>query len=223
MSINYNPKIVTDGLVLYLDAANPKSYPGTGTNVYDLVNYASNITFYNTPVITETSFDFTTLDTDGLSIASTDYEGLTDFTMECLFKLNGTHLHYDGSLMSSGNWNSSHWSFSVNQNNTAVVTRNPSITHSYSFTTGLWYSGVYRRSGTTINFFINNVKSSDYSSSNNIPLTSDATNTSIGRETYASGYFNLNGKISIAKIYNRSLTDLEVSQNFNTIRKRFGI
>lgn len=32
MAVNYAPRIVTDGLVLCLDAANPKSYPGTGYN-----------------------------------------------------------------------------------------------------------------------------------------------------------------------------------------------
>jgi hypothetical protein len=31
MSIFAGPKIVEDGLVLYLDAANEKSYPGNGT------------------------------------------------------------------------------------------------------------------------------------------------------------------------------------------------
>jgi len=30
MGINYNPRTVTDGLVLHLDAANVKSYPGSG-------------------------------------------------------------------------------------------------------------------------------------------------------------------------------------------------
>lgn len=37
MSFHHSPRIVTDGLVLYLDAANPKSYPGSGT---DWVNIA---------------------------------------------------------------------------------------------------------------------------------------------------------------------------------------
>jgi hypothetical protein len=31
MAISYNPRIVTDGLVLALDAGNPKSYPGSYT------------------------------------------------------------------------------------------------------------------------------------------------------------------------------------------------
>jgi hypothetical protein len=36
MSIAYNTSIIRDGLVLYLDAANPKSYPTTGTTWFDL-------------------------------------------------------------------------------------------------------------------------------------------------------------------------------------------
>jgi hypothetical protein len=36
MSIAYNTSIIRDGLVLYLDAANPKSYPTTGTSWFDL-------------------------------------------------------------------------------------------------------------------------------------------------------------------------------------------
>ena len=36
MAFNYSPKIVTDGLVFYLDAANTKSYIGSGTTWTDL-------------------------------------------------------------------------------------------------------------------------------------------------------------------------------------------
>ena len=43
----YGPNIVTDGLVLYLDAANPKSYPGTGTTWYDLSGNNNHFTLYN--------------------------------------------------------------------------------------------------------------------------------------------------------------------------------
>jgi hypothetical protein len=37
MAVQYNPGIVTDGLVLYLDAANRKSYSGTGTTWRNLI------------------------------------------------------------------------------------------------------------------------------------------------------------------------------------------
>jgi hypothetical protein len=36
MTINYNPSIVSSGLVFYVDAANPRSYSGTGTTWKDL-------------------------------------------------------------------------------------------------------------------------------------------------------------------------------------------
>ena len=42
MGFHRGPKIVTDGLVLYLDAANPKSYPGTGTIWNDLSGNGNN-------------------------------------------------------------------------------------------------------------------------------------------------------------------------------------
>jgi len=37
MSIAYNSNLVTTGLVMCLDAANPRSYPGTGTTIYDVI------------------------------------------------------------------------------------------------------------------------------------------------------------------------------------------
>lgn len=36
MATLYSPKIVTDGLVMYLDAANPRSYPRSGTAWNDI-------------------------------------------------------------------------------------------------------------------------------------------------------------------------------------------
>jgi hypothetical protein len=38
---DYGPRIVTDGLILCLDASNPKSYPGSGTTWYDITGRAN--------------------------------------------------------------------------------------------------------------------------------------------------------------------------------------
>jgi len=45
----YGPKIVTSGLVLCLDAANKRSYPGTGTTWTDLSGNSNNGTLINGP------------------------------------------------------------------------------------------------------------------------------------------------------------------------------
>jgi hypothetical protein len=49
MSFNYSPKIVTDGLVLYLDAANTKSYVSGSTVWNDLSRSGYNGTLTNGP------------------------------------------------------------------------------------------------------------------------------------------------------------------------------
>lgn len=49
MGINHQGPIVTDGLVLCLDAANPKSYPGSGTAWMDLSGNGNNGTLTNGP------------------------------------------------------------------------------------------------------------------------------------------------------------------------------
>jgi len=49
MGIAYNSSIVTSGLVLALDAANTKSYPGSGTTWTDLSGNGNNGTLQNSP------------------------------------------------------------------------------------------------------------------------------------------------------------------------------
>ncbi len=47
MGTSYNPRIVTDGLVFCVDAANKRSYPGAGTTWTDLTANKNNGTFTN--------------------------------------------------------------------------------------------------------------------------------------------------------------------------------
>ena len=47
MSLAHSPRIITDGLVLCLDAGNTKSYPGSGTTWTDLSGQGNNGTLVN--------------------------------------------------------------------------------------------------------------------------------------------------------------------------------
>ena len=58
MGIAYNPRIVTDGLVLCLDAGNSKSYPGSGTTWTDLSGNARNFTWVSSPSYTSGSIPY---------------------------------------------------------------------------------------------------------------------------------------------------------------------
>lgn len=62
MAIGYNPSIVTSNLILYLDAGNPRSYPGTGTNWYDASGEDNNGTVANGPIYTTGTSGYFTFD-----------------------------------------------------------------------------------------------------------------------------------------------------------------
>ena len=49
MSTRYNARIVSDKLMLHLDAANPKSYIGSGTSWVDISGKGNNGTLTNGP------------------------------------------------------------------------------------------------------------------------------------------------------------------------------
>ena len=79
MGFSRGPKIVTDGLVLCLDAANKKSYPGSGTTWTDLSGQGNNGTLANMS---------TTLDSgNGGSLV---FDGVNDFVGTSYNLVNGT-------------------------------------------------------------------------------------------------------------------------------------
>ena len=49
MSVQSGPNGIESGLVLYLDAANVKSYPGSGTSWFDLSGQNNTGTLINNP------------------------------------------------------------------------------------------------------------------------------------------------------------------------------
>ncbi len=55
MSYQNGPRIITDGLVLCLDAANSKSYPRSGSVAYDLAN-SNTITLENSPIFDNNNY-----------------------------------------------------------------------------------------------------------------------------------------------------------------------
>ena len=89
MSLNHSPSIVTDGLVLCLDAANKRSYTGTGTTWSDLTSNNFDGTLVNGPTfvldgyISYFQFDGTD-DRADFSYLQPAYQTTTDFTW-CLW------------------------------------------------------------------------------------------------------------------------------------------
>lgn len=155
---------------------------------------------------------------DGVNIANENFTSLTDYTMSAWINIKGTHKHYTGVIISSGNWNGNHWAFGISQNNAQVQFKKPDGTtwyaKAYSFSLNRWYKVDAVRSGINLYYYVNgqSIGTSTIGSGN---IVSDASNTTIGRETYASGYFDFNGSIDDVKIYNYARTPAQVAWDYN--------
>ena len=51
MGLAHSPSIISDGLVFYLDAANRRSYAGSGVTWIDIVGSGNTCTLYNGPAL----------------------------------------------------------------------------------------------------------------------------------------------------------------------------
>lgn len=124
----------------------------------------------------------------------------------------GNHVHYNGTILSSGNWNSSCWAFGVSQDNTQVdLFGNHYNTYiNCSVPVNTWTHLACINDGTTAYLY----KNGEYVGSSAVSSISksDATNTYVGRETYASGYFGFNGAIQDLRVYNHCLSPKEVKE-----------
>ena len=230
MGLGHSPSIVRDGLVLYLDAANSKSYPGSGTTVFDLTSRNNNTTLIN-----GVGYDSTTLGSlvfDGIN----DYVQTTtsigaDLTGNFTFSIWAIRLGNSTTSIGGliGNlWHTSLTGASIyfRNNNTQIEiqTADGTARTSYTLTNPVsnlnWSNYVLTNSAGLVSVYVNGIlidsRARIISPSSTRPIT-------IGRWAGSYSQYVLNGKISNAQVYNKALTEAEIKQNFNALRGRFGV
>ena len=236
MAVGYNPRIVTDGLVLALDAGNTKSYPGSGTAWTDTVG-DNNGTLTNGP--TYSSDDGGSIVFDGtndyvqLSASSDLNFGTGNFTIEGWFNKGATtslqtllcsNKYYTGG--NNGNWILRISSATQIALATYDGTGNLEYTEfSASTSVDTWHHFALVREGTGTNetkFYLDGVLKGSMTVSKS--LTDAGTNgLRIGEESDSGpGNAPFNGKISNVKLYKgKALTETEVLQNYNATKGRY--
>lgn len=151
---------------------------------------------------------------NGISIDSNLLEDLgSEYSCSVWVKPTGAHVHYEGAILSSGNWNKKKWAFGIGQNNTTIDPFGPSYNIKVPCTVPVdeWTHIASTVKDNIATIYKNGVQVGTYNFGN-LVLESDATNTTIGRETYASGYFSFNGCIQDIRIYDHALSPLEVKE-----------
>ena len=101
MGCSSGPDVVEDGLVLYLDAASKRSYPGTGTTATDLKNGFQG-TLQNSPSFSSTNSGAFTFDGSDERIIFTDNIAVTEATFLAWIKRSGNQATYAAIILSRG-------------------------------------------------------------------------------------------------------------------------
>lgn len=211
MLIN-NPRIVTDGLQLCLDAKAVSSYPGTGATWYDVSGNNYDVTLYNSPTWGGTSggyFDFDGTDQWGSHTFASAIGTQTYFTCEVWVK-------WDGKTGWNTIFDMPNDDYLVGLNSGQFYFYDPTHASGFTLTSGTWYQLlVVYDSTATSHFYVNGASVSSFTNT----ITKSPASFGVGA---GSGGELFGGKIAIINWYNRILSAAEVVNNFNARRSRFG-
>jgi hypothetical protein len=228
--IDSNQKIVANGLVLHLDASQLNSYPGTGNTWFDISGNGRNFTWASTPTFGNDGVAyFGTLGRRCTGPASnsfgiTNTSGYTVFllmkqlslTQSSAFKFyssNGTGSAGRG-IFSHCTWEDNNIYF--DQGGCCNTNQRTSVASG-----GLtaWNIIVFRSTVATRSIFKNATNLvTNSTTAANINLTT--TGVDLGSSDENSTW---NARINGFLVYNRGLSDAEITQNFNAIKSRFGL
>ena len=243
MSLGYGATIVRDGLVLHLDAANQKSYSGSGTTWHDLSKNKLDGSLVNGPTYGTTYKGEFSIDgsNDEVSI-STGYTG-SEWTL-LLWNSNIGPTSF--STVGHRTYVCSNtFRFQWDDTGSTSIARGPFIDFTSAvgggqanYKTGLgpstffntWYMAGVVASSSSVKTTYNDIttgQSSVIGSSRQFSTNGDI---KIGVDNLSGigGTDRLNrdgGSVYVSNImlYNRALTDEEVKQNFNAHRGRYGL
>jgi hypothetical protein len=243
------PDIVTTDLVLYYDAGNVSSYPGSGTSWSNLEATSLTSTLTNGPTFTTNNggmivFDGTDDYTTGADNAILDF-GTGAFTIECWVNISADpSANIDGNksgtivnaLNKSGTLNG--WNFLIRGNSTSTgqalllevqnsssgtypryTLPSPGGVQTYISKNVLHQVGVSHSSAGGTKFFIDGV---NYAADFNLTVNVNGTNAlEIGRLGIFGYPQYFNGGVAIVRIYKgKQLSDAELLQNYNANSNR---
>ena len=230
MGTKYNPRIVTNGLILYLDPASIRSYPGSGTSYTDLSLTSNNATLANNPTYSSSNSGYFTFDgTDDLIYTSTLYTNNPQTFSLCMyFKTSSASgkklIGFENSQFGTGtNYDRQLY---VGTDGKVIFGIHPGNVQTMRTTTSVndnrWRYVVATYDGTNANVYVNGI--------------GETSRTFAYAQSY-NGYWRIGsaalgnwpsantgsfvGDIAQVQIYNRALTAQEVLQNYNATKSRY--
>jgi hypothetical protein len=224
MSYNFSPRVITDSLVLYLDAANTKSYSGSGTTWTDLSRGGNSGVLTNGVTFSQSNGGIMLFDgiDDFISVPdSTSWDFTSSFTIESwvyitTYDTGGAMIIHQQNGSTVGGfemWVGANNAIYLNKNSSVIIVSTGNV-----FSRNVWQHVVCTHNGTTAIIYLNGINVGQANGS--LP---DNVTGQLRIGSWANvGSYELRGRLSNLRIYNnKSLTSQEVLQNYNALKNRF--
>ena len=215
--------IVQSGLVLNLDASRSSSYTGTGTTWTDISGNSNNGTLVNGPIFGTANggvinFDGVN-DYVDLGTKSSLAPGTTDFTISFWVNPSSwstTYSPFFTTTNTNGLW--------IGKSGSNFILRSYNVADDVQYsvlpTLNTWTMITINKSGGVARIYYNDVMVASANNSKNY-VTGNSYIGSDGPQLSWASYINC--KLSTFLYYNRGLSELEITQNFNSTKGRFGL
>jgi hypothetical protein len=227
MGLNHSPNSITNGLVFYFDAKNPRSYVGTGNTCNSLIGSSSAGETVNGPVYNSNGYFSFDGSNDYLRFPNSTNLDVQNFTVEVWVRTNATT--QNGFWFEKGTVNTQYSLFQEGGgiqcriNNGSGVINTITVTTANYMTITSWYQVVFTFTTGSQRCYINAAVAGTGTTSATVATNSGGMSIgAYGGYSGSSSYY-YNGDQSIAKVYNRVLSAAEIKQNFNALRGRYGI
>jgi hypothetical protein len=218
MGIDVGPIETTDGLVLHLDAANTRSYPGSGNTVYDLSGFGNTSALTNGPTynssnlgafVLDGSNDYILVNSQANILSKTAYTKIAFIYISNFSTVNN---------IISGGFSGQHafWMFGTDKLNAGHNGTWNTVVGATTLSLNTWYFAAVTYSNSTgWKLYLNGREDG----------TSADTTTFTGNQEIVIGAYsssnNFTGRISNIQVYNRALTSTEIFQNYHATKGRY--
>lgn len=240
MAYNDGGRVVTNGMILSIDAADRNSYISGSATYYDLSSNAytaSGVNSVSYSLAAGGTFEFSGSRNSQIRFEDRSAGSATDnYTWECWFRpVNAANTTQGTPLCRGNDGAGSGWSlfiaYSSSSISSAIVTTLPTTvgtSSNYIFppgqriSTSSWYHAVGTWTASTkLDLYLNGSFISTVPMSGRTTLRTSTVGWNLGRVTTTTN--NMTGSVALARVYNRVLSAQEIKQNYDAQKARFGL
>ena len=220
MALAYNPTIVSNGLVVAYDPANPKCYPGSGVTFYDLSGNGNHGTLTNGPTISNNLAKYTVFDGSNDYIVSSNNTGIavtsprTIMAWAWMGNVSSSVIARIGASLENQAYEMQVWSSKLIMHRYAGAPSHVESTSTVKL--NRWYHFAISYDGSNVKFYIDGT----YDGASSMSLNTANAPLYLGYPVWG-GNGHMNGNVSQVLLYNRELSASEINQNYNATKGRY--